>query len=158
MLPRPEHVFLPVPSARCMLLRRAQAFTQLPKNPCWGWESWVSIVFHWSCYLHNWCEYHGKIMQRCGWGLFKVDFWKNTGIHNAVLWIAKPAAETWTRGYLVTCHITCPPYKGITHPWRGCSTCVLSDIPECSYFSWVLLSYRGSSWRACFLIVFWSYF
>lgn len=68
------------------------------------------------------------------------------------------AAKPWTRSYLVTCSITYPPYKGIIHCWRGCFTFVLRDILEGSYFSWVLLSYRTSSWRACFLITFWSYF
>lgn len=68
------------------------------------------------------------------------------------------AAETWTRSCLVTCSITCPPYKDILHPWKGYSNCVLRNIPECSYFSWVLFSYRASSWRACILIVFCSYF
>ena len=36
LLPRPEHVLLHVPLASCVLGRRAQAFTRLPKKSLLG--------------------------------------------------------------------------------------------------------------------------
>lgn len=159
MLPRPEHVLLHIPPASCLLVRQAQAFTQLPNKSLLGLrvmsiDSMSLKPLFTQLVQVSWEDYCRSVDEGC----LK---WISERIQELIIQFYESqnrAAKTCTRSYLVACSITCPPYKGIIHPWRGCPSCVLRAIPECSYFSWVLLSYGASSWRACFLIIFWSYF
>lgn len=91
------------------------------------------------------------------WGSYKADFRKNTTTDNSVLWAAK--LSNWnSKSCAVIASITCSPDKCVILSLRACSGCILRDIPECSYSSWVFLSSRAGSWRARFLIIFCPYF
>lgn len=99
----------------------------------------------------------GRLLRRGGWGSYKADFRKNTTTDNSVLWAAK--LSNWnSKSCAVIASITCSPDKCVILSLRACSGCILRDIPECSYSSWVFLSSRAGSWRARFLIIFCPYF
>lgn len=83
MLPRPEHVLLHVPAASCMLVRRAPAFTQLPKTSL-RVRSIDSISLK-PFFTITGASITDRLLHRGGCGLFKVYFRKNTGIDNSVL-------------------------------------------------------------------------
>lgn len=99
----------------------------------------------------------GRLLRRGGWGSYKADFRKNTTTDNSVLWAAK-LSNWYSKSCAVIASITCSPDKCVILSLRACSGCILRDIPECSYSSWVFLSSRAGSWRARFLIIFCPYF